>query len=41
VREIAKDIIASDPELTRPENVVLGRMLRRLKKSEYDWSSIS
>ena len=41
VREIAKDIIAQDPELSRPENVLMGRMLRRLKKSEYDWSSIS
>ena len=41
VREIAKDIIAQDAELARPENVLLGRMLRRLKKSEYDWSSIS
>ena len=41
VREIAKQIVADDPELSRPENVVMGRMLRRLKKSEYDWSSIS
>ena len=41
VREIAKDIIAQDEELARPENQLLGRMLRRLKKSEYDWSSIS
>ena len=41
VREIAKDIVAQDAELSRPENVLLGRMLRRLKKSEYDWSSIS
>ena len=41
VREIAKDIIAQDAELSRPENVLMGRMLRRLKKSEYDWSSIS
>ena len=41
VREIAKQIVADDPELSRPENVLLGRVLRRLKKSEYDWSSIS
>lgn len=41
VREIAKDIIAQDAELAHPENQLLGRMLRRLKKSEYDWSSIS
>ena len=41
VREIAKEIIEQDAELARPENQLLGRMLRRLKKSEYDWSSIS
>lgn len=41
VREIAKKIVADDPELVHPENVLLGRMLRRLKKSQFDWSSIS
>ena len=41
VREIAKDIIAQDADLAHPQNQLLGRMLRRLKKSEYDWSSIS
>ena len=41
VREIAREIIADDPELTRQENLLMGRVLRRLKKSEYDWSSIS
>lgn len=41
VRGIAKEIVAQDPELSRPENVVMGRELRKLKKSEYDWSSIS
>ena len=41
VREIAKDIVARDPELSSPENQLLCRMLRRLKKSDYDWSSIS
>jgi ATP-dependent DNA helicase RecG len=41
VREIAKEIIADDPELARQENVLMGRMLRRLKKSQFDWSSIS
>ena len=41
VRDIAKEIIEQDAELSRPENQLLGRMLRRLKKSEYDWSSIS
>ena len=41
VREIAKGIIADDPELVLPQNVLMARMLSRLKKSEYDWSSIS
>jgi len=41
VREIAKQIVADDPDLSHPENVLMGRMLRRLKKSEFDWSSIS
>jgi len=41
VREIAKQIVADDPELSRPEDVLMGRMLRRLKKSQFDWSSIS
>ena len=41
VREIAKDIVAQDPDLSLPQNQLMGRMLRRLKKSEYDWSSIS
>ena len=41
VREIAKQIVAEDPELSRPENILMGRMLRRLKKSQFDWSSIS
>lgn len=41
VREIAKEIVAADPDFLRQENVLLGRVLRRLKKSEYDWSSIS
>ena len=41
VREIAKQIVAGDPDLTNPENAIMARVLRRLKKSEYDWSSIS
>lgn len=41
VREIAKGIIADDPQLARPENVIMGRVLKRIKKSQYDWSSIS
>ncbi|MBR4841944.1 MAG: ATP-dependent DNA helicase RecG [Bacteroidaceae bacterium] len=41
VREIAKQIVADDSELSRPENMLMGRVLRRLKKSQFDWSSIS
>lgn len=41
VREIAKGIIADDPQLARPENVIMGRVLKRIKKSQFDWSSIS
>lgn len=41
VRNIAKEIIASDPDLAEPNNSLLLRELRRLKKSPFDWSSIS
>ena len=41
VREIAKQIVADDPELSRPENLLMGKVLRSLKKSQFDWSSIS
>jgi len=41
VRDVAKEIISKDPSLSQPEHQILGRMLRRLKKSPFDWSSIS
>ena len=41
VRNIAREIIAADPGLAREENVLMGRVLQRLKKSPFDWSSIS
>ena len=41
VRNIAKEIIAKDSDLVQPENQLLARELRRLKKSPFDWSSIS
>lgn len=41
VRNIAKEIIAKDADLVQPENQLLARELRRLKKSPFDWSSIS
>ena len=40
-REIAKDIVAKDPSLSSAENTLLSKVLRRLKKSPFDWSSIS
>lgn len=40
-RQIARTIVAADPGLSRPENVLMARVLKALKKSEYDWSSIS
>lgn len=41
VRNIAKEIIAKDADLVQSENQLLARVLRRLKKSPFDWSSIS
>ncbi len=41
VRNIAKNIIERDPELSLTENTMFDRQLRRLKKSQFDWSSIS
>ena len=41
VRHVARDIIESDPSLEKPENVIMGKVLAVLKKSPYDWSSIS
>ena len=40
-REIAKEIVAADPELSSAENVLMAKVLKRMKKSQYDWSSIS
>ncbi|MBO7247984.1 MAG: ATP-dependent DNA helicase RecG [Bacteroidaceae bacterium] len=41
VRNIAKEIIAADADLSQPQNALLLRELKRLKKSPFDWSSIS
>lgn len=41
VREVAKDIIGKDPALVNPEHQLLARVLKRLKKNPFDWSSIS
>ena len=40
-REIAKETVAADPELSSSENLLMAKVLRRLKKSPFDWSSIS
>lgn len=41
VRDVAREIIDNDLELSRPENMVLNRQLRLLRKDPFDWSSIS
>lgn len=41
VREIAYSIVEKDPDLSSPENALLVRRLKKLKKTTYDWSSIS
>lgn len=40
-RSLALSIMETDPSLSLPENAVLARRLARLKKTPYDWSSIS
>ena len=40
-RELAREIIAKDPQLSSKENRLMGRILKRLKKSPFDWSYIS
>jgi len=41
VRNVARDILKQDPTLEESQNVLLLRQLRRLKKTQVDWSSIS
>ena len=41
VRSIAEGIVESDPEGVLPENEVLWRQLRALRKTNVNWSSIS
>ncbi len=40
-RESAKQILAEDPELTKPENAVIRNQIARSKKSEMNWGRIS
>lgn len=41
VRHVAHEILDSDPELAEHQNQLFAVQLRRLKKTQYDWSSIS
>lgn len=41
VRDIARSIVEKDSALTSLDNRLLARQLAKLKKSPYDWSSIS
>lgn len=41
VRDIARTVIEKDSSLSLPENSLLARRLAALKKTSYDWSSIS
>lgn len=41
VRYVAREVLESDPELTAQENQLFALQLRRLKKNQFDWSSIS
>lgn len=40
-RNIAEDILESDPELKEEKNILLNRMLHNMKTSAFDWSVIS
>ncbi len=41
VREVAGEIINNDKDLSKPENMLFSRQLRKLRKSPFDWSAIS
>ncbi|GAB4252745.1 MAG: ATP-dependent DNA helicase RecG [Vicingaceae bacterium] len=40
-RNIAKEILAKDPDLTLPENAVLKTTLNQMNKGKFNWSKIS
>jgi len=40
-RDVANDVLDDDPQLLKPENQVLKSQLRRLLKSQIDWSAVS
>jgi ATP-dependent DNA helicase RecG len=39
--QVAEKILASDPEMERPEHVIIRRELQERKKKKADWSNIS
>lgn len=41
VRAVAQSVISADPLLQSPDNAILVRQLARLRKTPFDWSSIS
>lgn len=41
VRGVAREIIDSDPRLSAPQDLLFAKVLSKLKKSPFDWSSIS
>lgn len=41
VRNVAQEIVESDPQGTTPENEVLWRQLKSLRKTKVNWASIS
>jgi ATP-dependent DNA helicase recG len=40
-RDEARKIIDADPDCNRPENVLLWRRLKELRKTNIDWAAIS
>jgi ATP-dependent DNA helicase RecG len=40
-RDIVQDLLSKDPELSSPENEILAKQLKKLSRSQVDWSSIS
>jgi len=40
-RNIARDLLDSDPTLERPENTLFRQQLLNMKNTEFDWSNIS
>ncbi|NLZ94432.1 MAG: ATP-dependent DNA helicase RecG, partial [Bacteroidales bacterium] len=40
-REVAEQVIEADPNLEKPEHIVLQRQLKKLMGNRYDWGRIS